>query len=62
MEVVYDFPEDSEYHELEGIPKKDDVMNFELTDGKSVTFGRNPICDVSIPIDDDLFDEEQFKI
>lgn len=37
-------------------------MHFDLPDGKTIIFGKNVTCDVSVPLENDFFDDEQFKI
>ena len=52
MEVLEDFDEDSYLNKVEGILKKGNVRDFEIPDGKIITFGKDPASDVVILADD----------
>lgn len=61
MEVIEDFPEDSDMHIVEGILKVGSKpLEFEIKEGQILKFGKNESCFVNIPLDD--IDNEQFLL
>jgi hypothetical protein len=60
MKVVEDFAEFDPRSDTEGILKKGEEKEFEIPDGKILEFGRDPVSDHLIPLDE--IDLKQFSI
>lgn len=60
MEVLEDFESGNDMKEVAGILKKGDKKEIEIPDGKIISFGKDPLCDVQILAED--IDNRQFSI